>query len=91
MALINSLTAMYAINIYYHGTRTFQTIRPEYVEPVKKLAGEEYSEVTVLNALNQKFITQQEYDETMAYKAAKEEAAAAEEAYVEAAAAQSQV
>ncbi|QIQ61227.1 putative chaperone [Bacillus phage vB_BcM_Sam46] len=74
MGVLQGLTAMYAITIYYDGTRNFQNIRPEYVEPVKKLAGEEYEDTTILNALNKKYITQQEFDETMAYK----EAAAAQ-------------
>ncbi|QGF21703.1 putative chaperone [Bacillus phage vB_BcM_Sam112] len=72
--ILQSFVALYAMMIYYDGTRSFQTIKAGYEEPVKKLAGEEYSELTILNALNKGYISQKEYDETMAYK----EAAAAQ-------------
>jgi len=70
MPIYQSLTALYAMAIYYDGIKTFQTIRPEYVEPTKKLAAEDYSDLTILYAFRKGYITQKEYDETMAYKAA---------------------
>lgn len=63
-----SLTAAYAKAIYIDGTKRFSEIRPEYVEPVKQYAATNYSTEQIQNALNQGWITQQEYDDTMAYK-----------------------
>lgn len=68
--MIASLVKAYAQAIYLDGTKKFSDIRPEYVEPVKQHASLNYSQEQLDNALAQGWITQQEYDETMAYKTA---------------------
>ena len=66
--LYQSLTNAYAKAIYIDGTKRFSEIRPEYVEPVKKHAATVYTDQQILSALDRQFITEQEFDETMAYK-----------------------
>lgn len=68
MAIYQSLTAAYAKAIYIDGTKTFSVIRAEYVEPVKQYAATNYSVEQIQNALSHGWITQQEYDQTIAYK-----------------------
>jgi hypothetical protein len=66
--IYSSLTKAYAQAIYLDGTKTFPVIRPEYVEPVKQYAAANYSDAQIINALDKGYITNQEFDETMAYK-----------------------
>jgi hypothetical protein len=61
-----SLTKAYAQAIYLDGTKKFSEIRSEYVEPVKQYAALNYTDEQILNALDNGWISQQEYDETMA-------------------------
>lgn len=68
MALITSLTKAYAQAIYLDGTKKFGEIRSEYVDSVKKYAAASYSDAQIINALNKGYITQQEFDETIALK-----------------------
>lgn len=68
MPIISSLVKAYAQAIYQDGTKRFSNIRPEYVEPTKQYVATNFSEETIQNALNQEWITQQEYDETIVYK-----------------------
>lgn len=68
MAIYASLTKAYAQAIYLDGTKKFSEIRPEYVEPVKQYAAANYTQEQIDNALATGYITQQEYDETIAYK-----------------------
>lgn len=68
MAIYQSLVIAYAKAIYIDGTKKFSEIRAEYVEPVKQYAAANYTDLQIQNALNNGWITQQEYDETMAYK-----------------------
>ena len=68
--LYQSLTNAYAKAIYIDGTKRFPEIRPEYVEPVKQHAANVYTDQQILSALDRQFITEQEFDETMAYKQA---------------------
>ncbi|KIQ93894.1 hypothetical protein LH47_02044 [Anoxybacillus thermarum] len=70
MAVNTLLVKAYAINIYLYGNRTFATIPTEYHEPVKQYAAQTFTQEQIYNALVNGWITQQEYDETMAYKTA---------------------
>ena len=55
--------------IYLYGTRTFADETAEYVEPIKQYAAAYYSMEQIDKALANGWITQQEYDDTKAYKA----------------------
>lgn len=68
MPIYASLTSAYAKAIYLDGTRQFSTIRPEYVEPTKQYGAANYTIEQIDNALAQEYITQIEYDETLAYR-----------------------
>lgn len=60
-------TNTYARNIYLYGTQKFADIPAAYVEPVKQSAAETFTVAQIDNTLDKSWITQQEYDETMAY------------------------
>ena len=62
------LTTAYAKAIYIDGTKKFNEIRSEYVEPVKQYAATNYTQQQIDLALEKGFITQQEYEDTLAYK-----------------------
>lgn len=68
MAIYAGLTKAYAQAIYLDGSKRFEDIRPEYVEPVKQYASTNYTDEQIAEALNVGRITNQEYDDTMAYK-----------------------
>lgn len=70
MAVNTLLVKAYAINIYLYGNRIFATIPTEYHEPVKQYAAQTFTQEQIYNALVNGWITQQEYDETLAYKTA---------------------
>jgi hypothetical protein len=70
LAIYQSLVIAYAKAIYLDGTKKFSEIRPEYVEPVKQYAATNYTNEQIQNALTMGYITQQEYDDTIAYKPA---------------------
>jgi hypothetical protein len=63
-----SLTGLYAKAIFLDGTKKFSEIRVEYVEPVKQYAAVNYTQEQIDNALAKGFISQQEFDDTIAYK-----------------------
>lgn len=63
------LVKAYAVNIYRYGNRTFDTIPTEYHSYVKQYAGENFSLTEIDEALAKGYITEQEYTETLAYKA----------------------
>lgn len=78
MAVLPFITSSYAQVIYVFGTKSFSDVPAEYHEPVKILAADRYTvppwgyppdnTYRQLNiALNNGWITQQEYDETIAY------------------------
>jgi hypothetical protein len=67
MPIYEFRTSTYARNIYRYGTTSFSTIPTEYVEPVKEYAATHYPLDDIDNALAQGWITQQEYDDTIAY------------------------
>lgn len=66
--LLGFRTSTYARNIYYFGVTSFSTIPVEYVEAVKQLGAERYTDWEILKAKNNNWITEQEYNDTMAYK-----------------------
>lgn len=68
MAVIGSLTKAYAQAIYLDGTKKFSDIRSEYVEPVKQHAAANYSDTQIQNALDNGWISEQEYQDTIALK-----------------------
>lgn len=68
MPIYQSLVIAYAKAIYLDGTKRFSDIRPEYVESVKQYAAANYEDIDIQIALDNGWLTQQEYDETMAYK-----------------------
>jgi hypothetical protein len=72
MAVNNLLVKAYAINIYRYGNRKFATIPAAYHEPVKQFAADFFTLEEIDNALAKGFITQQEYDETLAYTVAEQ-------------------
>ena len=69
MALYQNLVIAYTRAIYLDGTKKFSEIRTEYVEAVKQYAAANYTQIQLDNALEKGFISQTEYDETIAYKA----------------------
>lgn len=68
MAVLEFRRNTYARNIYLYGTNSFQTVPTEYVEPIKQYAAATFSNEQIKNALDKGWITQQEYDDTMAIK-----------------------
>ena len=68
--MIASLTQAYAQAIYLDGSKKFSEIRPEYVEPVKQYAATNYTQTQIDSALSKGYISQEEYDQTSAYKVA---------------------
>lgn len=69
MTVNNLLVKQYAVCVYVHGTRKFSTVVADYHEPVKQYAAENYTLEQVDNALVKGFVTDQEYQETIAYTA----------------------
>jgi hypothetical protein len=67
MAIYPFRTSTYARNIYLLGVATFAGISQDYVEPVKEYAALHYTLAQIDNALAQGWITQQEYNDTIAY------------------------
>lgn len=66
MAVNTLLTKAYAVNIYKYGNRTFSTIPVEYNEPVKVHAANTFTLNEIDNALVEKYITVEEYNDTLA-------------------------
>lgn len=67
MAVNNLLTKQYAVCIYIHGTRKFDSVINDYKEPVKQYAAQNYTLEQIDNALVKSYINEQEYQETIAY------------------------
>jgi hypothetical protein len=67
MAINNLLVRSYATNIYIYGNRTFATIPSEYHESVKHHAAGTYSLYQIDIAYANIWITETEYNETLAY------------------------
>ena len=68
MALLGFRTSTYARNIYMSGTTSFGSIPEEYREAVKEYAATNYPDDYLQYARENGFITEQEYQETLAYK-----------------------
>lgn len=72
MVVHSFLVNTYARNVYVFGTKKLADIATEpdnYRDAVVKRGAELYSEKDLQESLKQGFITQEEYDETMAAKA----------------------
>lgn len=69
MAIYSFRTSSYARDIYLYGNRRFADIPLEYHAPVKEYAALNFEQFQIDDSLKKNFISQQEYDDTMAYKA----------------------
>lgn len=73
MAVYSFRIGPYAREIYIFNTNRFTErdgfagIPLEYHQPVKEYAAKNYTRAQIDNALNQSYINQQEYDETIAF------------------------
>lgn len=70
MAVYAFRTGTYARNIYLYGQTSFDAIPFEYHEPVKQYAAENFSDEQIQTARENLWISETEYEQTMAYKAA---------------------
>jgi len=61
------LTRSYAYNVYIDGTRTFAEVKPDYHEDVKKYAAANFTQAQIDKALENNWITQEEYSQTAEY------------------------
>lgn len=73
MAVVQLLVVAYAKNIIQHGNRSFNTIAPEYVLPVKKHVADNYKLHEIDNALLKGYITEEEYTEILSLRTVIEE------------------
>ncbi len=55
----------YARCVYLYGIESFQTVPTEYYQPVKGYASKSFSQYQIDQALQNGYITQQDYDETI--------------------------
>ncbi|MCS5499795.1 hypothetical protein NY607_01590 [Lysinibacillus sp. A4] len=67
MTIIQMLVRQYAVCVYVHGTRKFDTVVADYHEPVKRYAAENYTFEQIDNAFVKGHITEMEYQQTIAY------------------------
>lgn len=67
MAVQSFRTSSYARDIYLYGNRKIVDTPLEYHEPIKQHAATNFSLSQIDNALAKGWISQQEYDETIAY------------------------
>ncbi|MCM3730083.1 hypothetical protein M3196_00165 [Fictibacillus nanhaiensis] len=63
------MVRMYAWAIYIDGTRTFAGTATTYHEEIKQYTAANFTKEQIDNALAKGFITQQEFEETLAYTA----------------------
>ncbi|WP_046180399.1 hypothetical protein [Domibacillus tundrae] len=76
MAVLSFMTKSYAQNVYIYGNRKFEGGVPlEYHQPVKEYAAVTYSDLQIDASLANQYVTQPEYEETMAIKHPPEETA----------------
>lgn len=61
------LLKLSAICVYKDGTRTLDSLKEGYEEPVKQHVGETYPLNIIDNALVKGFISEEEYRQTMVY------------------------
>lgn len=67
MAVVPVLVKQYAVCVYQYGTRTVSSVSEIYKEPVKEYAAQNYSLSIIDNALAKGYVSEQEYQETIAY------------------------
>lgn len=65
---VQRLTRMYAFSIFIDGTRTFEGTNATYHPGIKDYAAANFTDEQIKHAHTQGWITQTEYDETMAIK-----------------------
>lgn len=68
MAVLNFLRNTYSRNVYLYGSTKLENVLPGYEEPVKEYAANLYDRADLKNALDKGFVTQEQYDQTMAYR-----------------------
>lgn len=69
--MVNALlTKAYAVNIITYGNRNFATISAEYVQPVKEYIAQNYTDAQIDKALENRYITEQDFTDIMTLKAA---------------------
>lgn len=67
MAVIQILVKQYAVCVYIYGTRTIESVAEGYKEAVKEYAAVNYTLAQIDNALVKGYVTEKEYQETIAY------------------------
>ena len=67
MAVYSFRTSTYARNIYLYGTTSFDSIPAEYQEPTKQYAAKNFSRVQIDTARQNLWISEEEYQQTLAY------------------------
>lgn len=67
MSINKLLTKQYAVCVYVHGTRSFETVVADYHEPVKQFAAENYTLEQIDNAYVKGYITDTEYQQTIVF------------------------
>lgn len=65
--MLSFLRNTYSRNIYLYGTTKLENVMAGYEEPVKKYAAVTYTKKQIDQALEAEFITQEQYDDTVAY------------------------
>lgn len=71
MNVVQILVVAYAKNIIQHGNRSFQTIAPNYVQPVKEHIANDiktYPMTELDNGLIRGYITEEEYTEILSLR-----------------------
>ena len=68
MAILSFRRNTFARNVYLYGNTKLVDIPTEYIEPVKQYGAETFLDSQIKEALDNIWITQQEYDQTMIYK-----------------------
>ena len=68
MAVYSFRIGPYARSIYIYGSSNFGATPLEYHQPVKQHASDNFTPNQIDEALAKGYITQQEYDETLALK-----------------------
>lgn len=65
---VPQFVSTYSISIYLYGIITIDSLNQDYRIPIETYAAQNFSDSDILTALNNGWITQQEYDDTMSYK-----------------------
>lgn len=67
LTIVPFKTSMYSVAIYLDGIRKFSTIPSTYVEAVKQYAATNFSIDQIQTALANKWISLEEFEQTVAY------------------------